>query len=385
METLFSNKNQCCGCTACANVCPKGAISMNSDDCGFLYPQINTELCIDCGLCKKVCAFANGYENKTKMEKQLVYAAKQKDNKIRSLSSSGGTFSALCSYVAKNGGVVYGVAFDDEFNATHICGDSAQKLEKLKSSKYVQSKLNDTFKAVRTQLEQNVTVMFSGTGCQVQGLKEFLRKDYENLILVDIVCHGVPSPKVFDDYKKMMSEKYTSSIANINFRAKKIHGETQDMQIDFENGKTYSEYPDVDVFKKLFSSNLTLRPSCFECKYANTNRTGDITLGDFWGISKTIPSFDDAKGVSLVIINTQKGKKIFDAVSDNLILAESCIENALQPNLKSPTKMPENYSCFWDEYCKNGFDFVAKKYACVSSSYAKKRRFKTNIKKLLGK
>ena len=330
MENLYTNKNQCCGCTACRNICPKNAITMAEDGCGFFYPQINQSLCVDCGLCKSVCAFQNGINITQKSDYPLFYAVKNKDEAIRKTSSSGGVFATLSEYVLKNDGVVYGAAFNNAMNVVHMRADNIADCKKFRSSKYVQSRLLNTFRSVRNDLENGLTVLFSGTGCQIVGLKAFLKKDYEKLFLADIICHGVPSPKIFNDYKKFAEGKANSKINYINFRAKKIYGETQDINVKFENGKSYCEFPDVDYFKQLFSKNLILRPSCFECKYTNTTRCSDITLGDFWGISKSLPNFDDKKGVSLVIINSQKGKKIMDEISKAFSRLLSFITNAFE-------------------------------------------------------
>lgn len=383
MEKLFDNKNQCCGCTACMNVCPKGAISMVADSSGFEYPQIDKTLCIDCGLCKSVCAFQNGYKKGEAVK--TVFAAKNNSSEIRANSSSGGVFSQLAKHFIDNGGVVYGAAFDNDLVVRHICVDESKELKKLRSSKYVQSKLDFTFKEIKQKLDKGQSVLFSGTGCQVGALKGYLKKDYDNLLTVDIVCHGTPSPKLFADYKAFMEKKYGSKAVAFNFRAKKIYGETQDMAISFENGKIYSEFPAIDVYKSLFSRNLSLRPSCFECKYTNINRPSDITLGDFWGIDKCIPNFNDKKGVTLVIPNSEKGRKLFESVKSSFAVKETAIENALQPNLKAPTKKPDGYEAFQNDYCTNGFDYIANKYAKTSALTVAKARINNTVKKLLKK
>lgn len=385
MDNLFNKKNECCGCGACLNVCPKGAIHMQKDECGFLYPVTDAEKCIDCGLCKSVCAFQNGYKINGNLENLLVYAAKNKSENTVATSSSGGVFSALAEYVISLNGSVYGAAFDDNFNLQHSRACSIEQLQKIKGSKYIQSNVGQIYKSVKKDLENNLDVLFCSTGCQVQGLREYLKKDYKNLILVDIVCHGVPSPMAFSDYIHYMENKRNDKITKINFRAKKIYGETQDVLINFKSGKEYSEYPDVDIFKKLFGKNLLLRPSCFECRYANTHRCGDITLGDFWGIEKSVPKFDNSKGTSLVIVNSSKGKAVFDKIQKNLSIVQSSIENAMQPNLKSPTAKPQAYENFWNDYFQTGFCDTAKKYVPVSRFYRDKRRIKTLIKKLLKK
>lgn len=380
MICLFKDKSECCGCSACAAVCPHNAIAMKADTNGFLYPEINGDLCVECGLCQKVCAFKNGYQALDYQKK--VYAAKNKSSAARQGSSSGGAFPLIAEKFIEDGGVVFGAAFDSELKLRHIAAHTKQELVPIYKSKYLQSDLGDTFKEIKELLDSGKPCLFSGTGCQVQGLREFLRKDYHNLFTVDIVCHGVASPKIFEDYKKMMSERFSSKIKSIDFRAKKIYGQTQDMQVVFENSKSYCEFPDIDVYKILYSNNLSIRSSCFECKFANTDRTGDITLGDFWA-SRSIGGFDDKKGVSLVMINSEKGEKLFSQINSELSEVEVELEKALQPNLKAPTKKPDAYERFQCEYADKGFEYVCKKYARRSLKYKAVRRAKTAVKRLL--
>lgn len=381
MEKLFDNKNQCCGCTACMNICPKGAISMVADSSGFEYPQIDKALCVDCGLCKSICAFQNGYKKGEAVK--TVFAAKNKSAQIRATSSSGGVFFELAKLFIEKGGVVYGAAFDGDMVVKHIKVDNINSLVALRSSKYVQSNLSYTFKEIKQQLDKGQNVMFSGTGCQVGALKGYLKKSYDNLFTVDIVCHGTPSPKLFADYKAFMEKKYDSKAVAFNFRAKKIYGETQDMFIAFENGKTYNEFPAIDSYKSLFSKNLSLRPSCFECKYTNINRPSDITLGDFWGIDKCLPDFNDKKGVTLVMLNSEKGRALFENVKEGFDVRETAVENALQPNLKAPTKKPEIYDEFQSVYSEKGFEYIFYRYAKVSVLAVAKARLNNIVKKLL--
>ena len=385
MDKIFSKKNFCCGCTACYSACPKQAITMAEDEQGFLYPEISGDLCVDCGICKSVCAFQNGYNPPLFLDNRPVYAMKNKDEKTRSASSSGGVFPALAVNFLKKGGVVYGAGFDNNFDIEHIRISSGEEISKLQGSKYVQSKLENTFAQVENDLKNGIPVMFTGTGCQIQGLRESLKKDYDNLFLVDIICHGAPSPKVFRDYKALMEKKHGSKIKRLDFRGKKIYSETQDMYIEFENGKAYSEFPNIDMFISLFAKNLTLRPSCYECVYTNTQRPSDITLGDYWGIRQIMPEFDDKKGVSILIANTKKGADSAKEILPYFNHRESSLENALQPNLKSPTKRPDCCDDFWRDYRQQGLEYVYKKYTDATALFKIKRRVKNKIKKALKK
>lgn len=378
---LYKDKAQCCGCTACAEICPKKAITMTLDEGGFSYPAVNPKLCVDCGACLKVCPFKNR-ESGGKCSALSVYAVKHKDYSVRGASSSGGVFYELARQVINSGGSVCGCGFDENFVARHMLANSLDDLNKLKKSKYVESRLDDIFADIKQRLDGGKTVLFSGTGCQVQGLKNFLGKSYENLITVDIICHGVPSPKIFDEYKEYTENKYSSKITGINFRAKKIYAQTQDMEIVFENGRRRVEFPGLDLYGCLYNKNLSIRPSCFNCKFSDTDRAGDITLGDFWGISKAYPEFNDKKGVSLVMINSPKGEKLFNEVAGNFDLIETEINKALQPNLKAPTQKPARYEEFWRDYKNNGAEFVFKKYAYHSKAYKIKSRFKSGVKRV---
>lgn len=381
MDSVFDKKSLCCGCSACEAACPKGAIKLKSDSLGCLYPCIDTSLCVSCGLCKKVCAFQNGVSQKDRFEKPLSFAAISCDGANRKNASSGGIFAALANSVISNGGVVYGAAYSDDFSVYHCAAENAEELEALKCSKYVQSFLDDTFKRVKQQLDNNRQVMFSGTPCQVQGLKEFLGRDYENLFLCDIVCHGVPCPSYYKSYLEHMQKRFKSKITSINFRAKKLAGQTQDIEIEFENGKRYNEYPDVDIFRSLFAEGYLLRPSCFECRYSNTNRPGDITLGDFWGVQNHDIEFNDGKGISLVLVSSKKGKKALDNIATQIKLKETILENSLQPNLKHPTKKPSDYDEFIKYEASYGLCAAAEKFSKLSTTDKLKRKLKKLIKK----
>lgn len=378
MMNLFSDKDRCCGCTACASVCPKNAIIMKNDASGFAYPEVNSALCVDCGMCKRVCPFECDKAETEKTESS-VYAVLNKDEKIRKKSSSGGFFSTLANEIVEKKGAVYGAVFDDDFKVKHIRATDVENIAPMRGSKYVQSDMTGVFPQVKKDLNDGKKVLFAGTGCQVAGLKKYLGKDFENLITVDIVCHGVPSQKHFDGYKAMLEKKYGSELKSFSFRTKKLKGEIQDIEAVFKNGKCYSEYPDIDEFRCMFSKNYTLRPSCFACPYATDKRIGDITIGDFWGIEKTMPEFKNPLGNSLVLVSTDKGKKLFDSVKNQLEIRESTIENALQPSLVKPATMPQNYSEFTADFEANGFEYVSKKYKLVPPM----KKLKRKIKKIL--
>ena len=359
METIC-DQNTCCGCRACENICPQKAITMVADSKGFLYPKINKDLCIECNLCKEVCPFLNTKQIKTPLK---IYACKNKNQKIRNTSSSGGTFQEISNLVLKQNGSIYGAGFTNKHTVEHVRATTLEELENIKGSKYVQSDMKQVFKHITNDLNDDKTVLFSGTPCQVSAIKNFDINNSNNLILVDVVCHGVPSPKIFEDYKKYLETTYNSTITKINFRHKDKES-TQNIKIDFANNQSYiSNVAKNDFFYYLFLKDIILRDSCYNCEYKNFSRIGDISLADFWGYSKgPAKDFGDNKGVSLVLINTQKGLEIFNQIKENLDCFEISKEDCYPYNCFSNFKIPEFYNDFWNEYLKNGFEASVNKY-----------------------
>ncbi|MBQ8999563.1 MAG: Coenzyme F420 hydrogenase/dehydrogenase, beta subunit C-terminal domain [Clostridium sp.] len=334
-------KEDCCGCYGCMNICPKQCIVMKNDDEGFVYPYIDKDKCIECNLCEKVCPTINNLENNDYESK--AYACKNKNEVERIKSSSGGIFSVLCQKVINEGGVVFGAAFDKDFTVKHIYAETMDECIRFRGSKYVQSSINDSYKKAKEFLDSGRVVLFSGTQCQIKGLNLYLRKKYENLISVDIVCHGVPSPKVFKNYKNMLVKKYGANIKAINFRDK-INGWSDfEFNIKFENKDVYSKSFRSDLYMKGFLSNLYLRPACYSCKSKNFKNNSDISLADYWGVENKHPQFVDKYGVSLIIINSKVGEKVLNSTLNNLdvlnteldyaIKYNPCIIKAVQSNL----------------------------------------------------
>ena len=303
-----------------------------------------------------------------------VYAVKHKDEDTRAASRSGGIFTALSDEVLYDGGVVYGCVLSESFDAIHVRAENTEDRNRIRGSKYIQSKLGDTFGNVKADLEEGRFVLFSGTSCQVAGLKAYLQKDYENLICVDIVCHGVPSAKVWHEYLNWQEKKNSSKITDVDFRNKKDFGWRAHMEtLYFENGKIENS----GVFRTLFYGHNVLRPSCYECPYKSTMHPGDITIADYWGIENAAPEFDDNKGVSLVLVNNEVGEKILDEVKDKLIWRETRIEDSMQPPLKAPFPKPETREQFWKDFETRDFSYITKKYGGAG--------FKNGMKRFLGK
>ena len=330
----INNKKLCCGCTACKNICPKNAITMVSDEEGFLYPKVDEKKCIKCGLCKKVCPITNS-QKKNAFE-QKTYLFQNKKENIRSDSSSGGFFTALGEYVIENNGIVFGASFDDNFIVKHTKCDNVNDLQKFRKSKYVQSDLTNVFEDVKNYLNENKLVCFSGTPCQVEGIKAYLRKDYDNLILVDIMCHSVPSPLFFEKYKDYVLKKLKADkILEINFRDKSKYGYKYPFMTVKTNNGTYSEAIDTDPYLRAFFGDYSVRPSCYFCHFKTQKRVSDFTIWDCFNVNEIDKTFDDDKGTTRVIVQSQKGQKIIDKLN-NVKMKEIPVDLAVN-NVKEMT------------------------------------------------
>ena len=316
MVNLSADKRYICsGCTACAERCPVNCITMKRDKMGFMYPDVDETKCIHCDICDKVCAeMRSKYsENNADIE---AYAIVGNDDGVRKVSSSGGLFWIIAKRIIDENGVVFGAAFSDDFHRVrHIAVDTVDNLSKLQGSKYVQSDINSSFSEVKMYLEQGKKVLFSGTPCQTSGLSAFLAKDYENLFLVDIVCHGVPSPNVWDEYIGNLEQKYHGKATRVSFRDKRYGWNNYVLSVEFDNGKEYVKNREDDLFMRGFLHDYYLRPSCYNCAHKGLGRVSDITLGDLWGAEKICPELNDNKGTSLVLASSPKGKAMLQEVA----------------------------------------------------------------------
>lgn len=312
----IENKKDCCGCTACYSVCPKNCITMEEDSEGFNYPKIDIENCINCNMCSKVCPVL---KDKPKDDFTYAYIVRNKNNDVLMNSSSGGAFTAFSDTAIDENYVVFGGAFDDDFNVIHDCAESKADAQKFRGSKYVQSRLDDTFLQIKNLLDSGRKVLFSGCPCQVAGLVSFLQKPYDNLITVDFVCHAVPSPKVWKKYREYLTSKYKSNIKAVNFRSKEFGYHCSSMKIEMENGKTQKLGMNADLLLKSFFQNVCCRPSCYDCHFKTTDRYSDITVFDCWDISRHDKNKkDDNKGYSAVLVHNQKGQMLFDKIKDKV-------------------------------------------------------------------
>ena len=316
------NVDGCVGCGACYSICPKNSIVMRSNKEGFLYPKVNIHTCINCHMCEKTCPVLDN--DKAANFDRIAYACYTKDENIRMKSSSGGIFTELAQKVLQAGGVVFGAAFSDDYmSVNHIAVDNIKDLDKLRGSKYVQSDIGDTYKETEKYLKQERLVFFTGTPCQIAGLKKYLGKDYNNLLTQDLICHGVPSSIVWKKYVKYCNRKSKSNVKKISFRDKKYGWKEWGIKFEFEDNTQYINQTFEDVYILGFLRNLYLRYSCYNCKFKNGKGNSDITLADFWGIGSIFPDMDDDKGTSFVIINSKKGQSFFSEICKELELRET--------------------------------------------------------------
>ena len=371
---LFEQKSDCSACSACFAACPKQAIRMEPDENGFLYPQIDEARCVGCGLCERVCAYQHGPKRASEKE---TYAAAAQDADLQQ-SASGGLFASLAQAVLAQGGVVVGCAMEQEEGqliARHVMVTAPQDLPRLKGSKYVQSEIGTIYRDVQEQLNAGKTVLFSGTPCQAAGLRGFLRKAYDNLFVVDIVCHGVPSLQFFRDYLRLTEEKYGGRIVDFRFRDKsagwKLHG---CMSIETADGhaKSVCFEPEESSYYQMFLNSYTYRENCYSCPYAGENRPGDVTIGDYWCIDLVHPEvlaqqggkFDEQRGVSCLIVNNARGRELLARFGQGIAREPSSYEQAAKYNaqLTRPSAMKEERAQVLALYRDGGYAQVEKWY-----------------------
>lgn len=355
----IDRKENCTGCQACSVSCPKNCITMSDDHEGFLYPQIDSDKCIDCHLCEKICPV---YSTEKRINQILsAVVAINKDDETRLASTSGGVFYLLARHIIESGGCVFGAALSSDLKVHHICIDAISEIKLLQGSKYVQSDVENSYQEVKKQLQSKRTVMFSGTPCQIAGLVRYLGKTYDNLITLDIVCHGIPSPYTFKTYLEYLQNKHRVKIKTCSFRNKKEGWRDYSFEYLTDTGKVFYESRYRSGFLLSFLKNYTLRPSCYECKFKGMKKDSDITLADCWTIKKYYPDMDDDKGVSLVYINSQKGKELFYHVQDKMTYhkLDSIDDNA---SLLLSAERPVDRDSFWENLNNHGWEWVKKEY-----------------------
>lgn len=325
----ITEKTQCCGCTACFNICPKKAIAMKPDNEGFLYPDIDDSLCVNCGLCEKVCPMLN---QKKHEEQTKGYIIRHKDEAIVNQSTSGGAFTAFASYLLNKGAVVYGAGYDDNMQVLCKAAHDVSELQEMRGSKFVQSDLGNIFSEIKRQLRMGTTVLFTGTPCQVSGLLSYLGNKPDNLICIDFVCRGVPSPGLWRNYVKMMQKKYKSKMVGARFKHKTYGYHTTTMKIDFANGKTWYGSGRIDPMMKAFVNEMSSRPSCGACKFKGIERPSDITMFDCYEFSKIMEKSDDDKGYTSLFVHTEKGQKLLEGIAEQLIVYSVDVNSLVTEN-----------------------------------------------------
>lgn len=377
----LNDKKYCTGCGACANICPKHIITMKHDEEGFAYPQIEIDQCINCDQCEKICPVV-------KHEKHSIeecYAAVNVNTDIRIVSSSGGIFSAFADMIIKNNGVVYGVKMSNDCkHSCHVRVSNEEGIRELRGSKYLQSEIGSTYKQCKSDLENGLNVLFSGTPCQIAGLKNYLKKDYDTLFTQDFICHGVPSPLVWEKYVEMREKKAASPVKKIFFRHKNYGWKMFSVLFEFSNSTKYIKDLYHDEYMKGFLNNLYLRPSCYECQFKGMKRVADVSLADFWGIEDFLPEMNDDKGTSLVMINTLKGKEYWKKIQDylNVINVSSKTNEILQYNSAAleSAKMNPDRDNFFDMLKNESIEKVFNKYCKISTMSRIKAKIRYIIK-----
>lgn len=380
----ITNPADCTGCRACEQLCPQRCIRISPDQEGFLSPVVDEAACIGCGLCVQRCPQNKDFVRTGALNEPMVYAAKLKDSDVLMKSSSGGMFSAFANYVLANGGVVYGAVFDDNMAVKHASATTLQELAAMRGSKYVQSDTGHTYAKAKAQLEAGKTVLYTGCPCQIAGLRSYLGKSYDNLITADLICHGVPSPKLFKKYIDWLGKKYKGKVVSYEFRNKGKHGwggYGLRLEVSAPNRRVVKALnPLLDPYMCGFS-NSTFRHSCYSCKYTTSNRVGDITIADYWGVRKFHPEFDSTSGVSLLLISTRLGVKAFEQVANQVSVLPSTIKNASYENihLYKSTPKPPIRDVIYTKLDTLPFDAYAKEYLSPPMVQVFKIRLKSAV------
>lgn len=378
----ISDKSKCCGCKACGDICPKQAISFSTDIEGFWYPQVDESKCINCGLCEKACPVINIAQlKKNDFDKPAhTIAAVNKNMRVRWDSTSGGAYTALAEGMLEQGGYISGAVYNKDFSVSSIVTNNPDDLGRLRSSKYLQSNPADLYKNIKQLLQNGEKVLACGTPCQMAALRSFLRKDYENLIIVDIICRGVNSPKVYRAYLDSLEKRYNSKVVYVKAKNKELGWRNLTRKVTFENGQSYYGVFMDDDFRRGYHTNVYCRPSCYDCQFKGFPRMADITIADYWGIEKVDKNLDMNIGTSMMLLNSNKGVAYFEKIKDKLEFRETAFEDILGGNIalrKSIEPATIDRKSFFEDLDANDFDYVTQKYFPL-----KKKRKKRTLKSL---
>ncbi len=372
MYLKTKNKQECCGCGLCEKTCKFGAISMETDACGFIYPVIDDAKCTNCKMCEKICVFKK--ENMESSFGTEFYAVCNKDTSVVKESSSGGMFSLMAESIFLEDGVVYGVAYDDAFRVVHKRAENMSEAQAFRTSKYVQSDFGAVYDCVKEDLDAGRKVLFTGTPCQIKALIKLMdhgKTDTSKLYTCDNICHGVSSPLTFSDYMNIL-KKYIADddrIVSVNMRQKKEEGRETTLRICTKKNGEVNKVNDFSYYR-FFLNRIGNRPSCFNCQFADYKREGDLSVGDFWNATEADFSFDISHGVNEVLVNSVKGKELFESICGGAHCQKVSQQKAWQPHLEYPTQQPSNYENFWEEYTtSDDREQVMKKYLEVSGLF----------------
>ena len=361
----IQEKSQCCGCAACQQVCPKGCITMKPDEEGFLYPKVDKAACVDCHLCENVCPVLHSPEERTN-ENQRGYLVQIKDERIRKESTSGGSFTAIASWVIERGGVVFGASLDiRKKEVAHRWVDTADGLSLFRNSKYVQSNIGNSYKETREFLKKGRWVCFSGTPCQIEGLKCFLRKDYERLVTVDVVCYGIPSPGMFRDYLSWQQQRIGGRFTKMLFREKRLSYNYTSVSIfNDQSDKDYHSGVERDKFMRSFFSDMNVRPSCYDCHFKKRYRVSDFTIWDCYDVKAFSKHFDE-EGTNRMLVHTEKGEHILEAIKNDIRWEEYkdldyfiADETAMVKSVRKPRQR----EAFFDDYARMDYGELMDKW-----------------------
>ena len=346
---------QCTGCAACAAICPVEAIILTENENGFREPIVKAKTCINCTLCQKTCREQIEYRSP-----QSVYIAKHRNKDVYMKSQSGGAFTAISDYILSKKGVIYGAVFNDDYEVIHVRATSAETRNKMRGSKYIQSNIDTTYKQIESDLNYGRLVLFVGTGCQVAGILKYFKNrktDITNLFTVDILCHGVPSIFIWRDILQQLEKKYKANINSIQLR--EMRENTRPVMHITLGDQEITDY----LYRKLYYSNLALRESCYSCKYNSCQRVGDLTIGDAWGVEKANPEFNDKRGVSLILFNSEKALEKKDFILHDMMIESVNIKDYMQQCMILPAKPKREPVLFWKDYHNKPFDYIVEKYA----------------------
>ncbi len=368
MQSVYEKKEDCCGCSACYSICAKHAITMKSDEEGFLYPEIDESRCVDCHRCSAICPL-NVEGSYKQSDTPRFYVARHKSQDVLRESTSGGAFTAISDAILRQGGVIYGADFDENLYVLHQRAETPEQRDRMRISKYVQSDMGSTYAKIKDDLKEGRVVLFTGTPCQTAGLRGLIGSSplSEKLYLCDLICHSIPSPLVWEEYKRLLEREHGGKITGVQFRSKRNGWSRNNSNRGFlfTMDKNPKIHEDDRFYQLFFITGTIMRPSCSQCRFTDIHRVSDLTIADYWGIEKYSPEWFDSLGVSLILVNSPKGEALFDRCQQDLLTEERPKEEALheQKRLSEPSQFPENRHQFWEDYKRFGFAYVMKQ-AC---------------------